>query len=579
MNSTEKFFSSYRPAITGTRHMISAGHYLAAHAGFEILELGGNAIDAGCAAGIALGVLQSDLVNFAGVAPIIIYHAQSDKVITISGLGTWPKRINSAIFETNHSGTIPQDILRTVVPAAPDAWITALELYGTKTFADVASAAIRFASEGFTMYPLMASLIEDNMTSFQRWESTADIYLPDGKPPVVGRLFVQSDLAKSLQYMVDEERAANGDREAGLNAARNAFYRGDIAQTIVQYHKDHGGYLREDDLEEFRVGLEEPIEINYKGTNIYTCGPWCQGPALQQILKLLEGFDLTSLGYNSPNYVHTLVEASKLAFADRHFYYGDPKFTEVPMEALLSDSYTDQRKQMIRPSEAWPGMPPAGDPYQNLPYGPTLKDITSNDGNPTASLDTSYVCVTDQHGNIFSCTPSDVAKDSPIIPGTGLCPSSRGSQSWADPEHPCSVEPGKRPRLTPNPALAIRKNEFAIPFGTPGGDVQIQAMVQCLLNIIEWKMDPQQSVEAPRFGSYSFPDSFEPHTYYPGKLMIESRFSQDTYSELNRLGHLTEFWPEWTWRAGAVCMIHSDLKTGIQTAGADPRRPAYAVGW
>ena len=234
---------------------------------------------------------------------------------------------------------------------------------------------------------------------------------------------------------------------------------------------------------------------------------------------------------------------------------------------------------MIRPSEAWPGMPPAGDPYQNLPCGPTLKDITGDYDDPAASLDTSYVCVTDQHGNIFSSTPSDVAKDSPIIPGTGLCPSSRGSQSWVDPRHPCSVEPGKRPRLTPNPALAIRKNEFAIPFGTPGGDVQIQAMVQCLLNLIEWKMDPQQSVEAPRFGSYSFPDSFEPHTYYPGKLMIESRFSQDTYSELNRLGHLTEFWPEWTWQAGAVCMIYSDLKGGIQTAGADPRRPTYAVGW
>jgi len=178
-------------------------------------------------------------------------------------------------------------------------------------------------------------------------------------------------------------------------------------------------------------------------------------------------------------------------------------------------------------------MPPAGDPYQDSAYGPRLEYEAGDDGNPVTSLDTSYVCVTDQHGNIFSSTPSDVAKDSPIIPGTGLCPSSRGSQSWTDPKHPCSVEPGKRPRLTPNPALAIRKNEFAIPFGTPGGDVQVQAMLQCLLNIIEWNMDPQQSVEAPRFGSYSFPDSFEPHAYHPGKLMIESRFSEDTFTELS----------------------------------------------
>ncbi|HIM20379.1 MAG TPA: gamma-glutamyltransferase family protein, partial [Rhodospirillales bacterium] len=561
------------------RHMVSAGHYLAAHAGFEILESGGNAIDAGCAAGIALGVLQSDLVNVAGVAPIIIYHAQSDKVITISGLGTWPKRIDPAIFEEKYSGSIPENILRTVVPAAPDAWITALELYGTKTFSDVASAAIRFATDGFTMYPLMASLIEENSSNFQRWKSTADVYLPDGKPPEVGRLFIQSDLGKTLQYMVDEERGARGDRKVGLNAARDAFYKGDIAQAIVKYHKDNGGYLRGDDLEEFRVGLEEPIEINYKGTNIYTCGPWCQGPVLQQILKLLENFDLTSLGHNSTDYVHTLVEAIKLAFADRHFYYGDPKFNDVPMGSLLSTAYTDRRRQLIKPNEAWPGMPPAGDPYQDSAYGPRLEYEAGDDGNPVTSLDTSYVCVTDQHGNIFSSTPSDVAKDSPIIPGTGLCPSSRGSQSWTDPKHPCSVEPGKRPRLTPNPALAIRKNEFAIPFGTPGGDVQVQAMLQCLLNIIEWNMDPQQSVEAPRFGSYSFPDSFEPHAYHPGKLMIESRFSEDTFTELNRLGHLTEFWPEWTWRAGAVCMIKSDMVTGIQTAGADPRRPTYAVGW
>ena len=579
MNNTESFFTSYRPAIAGTKHMVSAGHYLAAHAGFEILESGGNAIDAGCAAGIALGVLQSELVNVAGVAPIIIYHAESDKVITISGLGTWPKRVDPSKFEKEFSGSIPENLLRTVVPAAPDAWITALELYGTKTFSDVARAAIRFASEGFTMYSLMASLIKDNLTSFQRWDSTAEIYLPDGKPPTVGQLFVQSDLGKSLLYMVDEEHAAKGDRLAGLAAARNAFYRGDIAQAIVKYHKEHGGYLREDDLAEFKVGIEDPIEITYKGTNIYTCGPWCQGPVLQQILKLLEDCNLTSLGHNSPSYVHTLVEATKLAFADRHFYYGDPKFTDVPMEQLLGSEYTNQRKKLIRSNEAWPEMPPAGDPYQNSPYGPRLNDRTGEDGDPAASLDTSYVCVTDQYGNIFSSTPSDVAKDSPVIPGTGLCPSSRGSQSWANPQHPSSIEPGKRPRLTPNPALAIRKNEFAIPFGTPGGDVQVQAMLQCLLNLIEWEMDPQQSVEVPRFGSYSFPDSFEPHAYHPGKLMIESRMSQDTCAELNRLGHRTEFWPEWTWRAGAVCMIHSDLKTGIQTAGADPRRPAYAVGW
>ena len=571
--------NSYRPPIAGTRHAVVAGHYLAAHAGFEILEAGGNAIDAGCASGIALSVLQSELVNFAGVAPIILFDAATDKVVTISGLGTWPKRIEPSLFEDHHRGSIPENILRTVVPAAPDAWLTALELYGTMSFAEVASSAIRFAREGFVMYPLMSELIASHEASYRRWDANARIYLPNDKPPTVGKLFIQQELAETLQYIADEEQFSQGNRKAGLQAARDAFYRGDIANRIVKFHKENGGYLREDDLADFRVEIEEPVTADYHGTTVFTCGPWCQGPALLQILRLLEHFDLQGMGHNSSRYIHTLTEAIKLAFADRHHYYGDPRFIDVPLKYLLSDDYNRSRKKLIREHQAWPKMPPGGDPLNGGAIGPDMNDSSFTSHSVHTSLDTSYVCATDRWGNVFSATPSDVAHNSPVIPGTGLCPSSRGSQGWADPNHPSSIRPGKRPRLTPNPALAIRRGEYMIPFGTPGGDVQIQAMVQCLLNVVLWNMDPQQAVEAPRFASYSFPDSFEPHLNYPGRLMVETRIVSETIDLLKSLGHQVDAWPDWTWRAGAVCMIYADQKNKIQISGADPRRPTYALGW
>lgn len=570
-----------RPAIAGTRHMAVAGHYLAAHAAFEALEAGGNAIDAGCAGGIALGVVQSELVNVAGVAPIILYLAESREVVTISGLGVWPAATDPELFRREHDSHVPEGILRTVVPAAPDAWITALERYGTMSFAEVAAAAIRFASEGFVMYPLMSDLIRANEANYRRWPSNAEIYLPGGKPPAAGDLFVQSDLGRTLRYMADEETAAAGrGREAGLRAARDAFYRGDIAAAIVKFHEENGGWMRARDLADFRVGVEPPVSADYDGARIYACGPWCQGPALLQALRLLDGFDLGAMGHNSPAYVHTLIEALKLAFADRHHHYGDPRFVTVPMRELLSDDYTRRRRELIRPEEAWPDMPPGGDPAAMAAVGPTHAGGSARaDAAGMPALDTSYVCVTDRHGNVFSATPSDTANDAPVVPGTGLCPSSRGSQSWADPDHPSSVAPGKRPRLTPNPAIAIREGEFVMPFGTPGGDVQAQAMLQCFLNVARWGMNPQQAIEAPRFATYSFPDSFEPHGAQPARVMLESRIDETVARALDSYGHDVDWWPDWTWRAGSVCMIRKDLETGIHTAGADARRPAYAVGW
>jgi gamma-glutamyltranspeptidase / glutathione hydrolase len=563
-----------RPVISGLNHMVSAGHYLAAVAAFEVLEAGGNAVDAGVAGGIVLSVVQSELVNFAGVAPIIIREGHSGAVKSISGLGWWPRAMTPTLFRDQHRGEIPHGLLRCVVPAAPDAWILALRRYGTLPFGEVADSAIRLARDGFAMYPLMASLIETFADEYARWPSSALVYLPGGRPPRVGERFVQSDLASTLQYMADQEAAAaSGGREAGLFAARDAFYRGDIAHAIARFHADNGGLLTLTDLAEYASEIEDAPSVNFQGVDVHGCGAWSQGPSLLQIFRMLEIGDVAVHGHNTADYLHVFVEIVKLAFADRHAYLGDPRFVSAPVERLLSEAYARQRLSRIDPGQALRGLPVDGgyiDP--RLPETPELR------ADPTPpSLDTSYICVVDRWGNCFSATPSDVSYDTPVIPGTGLAGSSRGSQSWADPDHPSSVRPGKRPRLTPNPALAVGSDRRLIPFGTPGGDVQVQAMAQVLMNLLVFGMTPQRAVETPRFASYSFPDSFEPHGFYPGRLHLEEGIGQAVGGELETRGHDVSWWPDLTWRAGAVCLI--DSQGGLHAGAADPRRPCYAIGW
>ena len=569
---------AHRPTIAATRHAIAAGHYLAAIAGFAILEAGGNAIDAGCAAGIALGVLQSDLVDVAGVAPIMVYLADKQEVVTVAGLGTWPKALDPELFMREHGGKIPKGVLRTVVPAAPDAWITALKRWGTMTFGEVAAAATRLARDGFPMYPLMAESLKRHEADHRAWPSSAAIFLPGGKVPEAGELFRQTDLAGSLQYMADEERAAAGrGREAGLEAARNAFYKGDIAKKIVAFMKDQGGLLAAGDLAEYHSPVGPPERRRFGDLEVFTCGAWCQGPVLLQTLALLEGTDLAALGHNSADYVHQLAEALKLAFADREAYYGDPAMIEVPLATLISEEYAAERRKSIRPDRAWPEMPPAG--RLGSQAGRGFGEFPRPSGDPNPEPDTSYVCVADRHGNLFSATPSDGSYGSPVVPGTGLIPSNRGSQSRPDPRHPAGVAPGKRPRLTPNPALAIKGGERFMPFGTPGGDVQSQAMLQVLLNRYVFGQDMQTAIESPRFASYSYPSSFAPYDYHPGRLAIEARIPEPVIAELARRGHEIQRWPDWIWTAGAVCAIDVDKKRGLIEAGADPRRAAYALGW
>jgi gamma-glutamyltranspeptidase/glutathione hydrolase len=558
-----------RPTLYGSQHAVSAGHYLAAAAAFSVLQNGGNAIDAGCCAGMALAILHPDEVNFAGVAPIMI-RTGAGKVVTIAGLGHWPKSFPKDLFMREHNGTMPLGVLRTVVPAAPDAWITALKDFGTMSFGDVAAASIRLAKEGFAVFKFLADEFAKHEEDYRRWPISAKLFLPEGRAPKLNERFVQSDLAGTIQYMVDEERAAAGKgRIAALEAARAAFYCGDIAVRIAQHQKEEGGYLSFEDLATFHSRYEDPVITRWRDFQVITCGPWCQGPMLAQALLMVERAGLDGLKHNEPAYIHLLVEILKGAFADREYHYGDPRFVDVGLDTLLSDEHIAKRVGGIDRQRAMPDMPP--NLYHN---SAPFKAAT---GQSERDPDTSYLCVVDRWGNAFSATPSDASWRSPVVPGLGIVPSGRGTQSRPDPNHPSGVAPGKRPRLTPNPAILLRDDGSVMPFGAPGGDSQVQAMLQVALNAFHFGMDIQEAIDAPRFISLSFPNSFAPYSHYPGLMALEDRFNPGVADELKGLGHKIEMLPAYSRRFASVEAILHQPKTGFFRSGADPRQPAYAI--
>lgn len=563
LNSNAQSFGRF---VLGGRHMASAGHYAAAHAAFLILEAGGNAVDAGVAGGLVLGIVQSDIVNFAGVAPIMIRMANTGRVVTLDGLGVWPQRADVQYFRDACGGRIPPGLLRTVTPAAPSAWITALRDHGTMRFADVAQAALVLARDGFPVHPTMAEFVSAKANDYRQFPLNTALFLPDDTPVKVGDHFVQTELAGTIQHLIDVEQAAGRHgREAALEAVHDAFYAGDIARTISDYHAAEGGWLSYDDLANFRVRYEEPVLTRWKGLDVYTCGPWCQGPVLGQILAILDGSGLETFAHNSADYIHLVTEAMKLAFADREAFYGDPRFVDVPLAQLLSERYAAQRRSAIDMKKAAAAMPAPGTPIGHGAQGP--------------SPDTSYIAVIDRHGNTFSATPSDTSYDTPLIPGLGLCPSSRGSQSFTAPDHPSCVGPGRRPRLTPNPCIAVQEDGSVMAFGTPGGDVQTQAMLQFILNITLHGMDLGRAIDAPRFATYSFPSSFEPHEYWPGRLSIENRIDSAVRNNLAARGHQIIEWPAMTAMAGAICAVSRDASGRTLIGSADVRRASHTVGW
>ena len=577
---------SFRPQIQGTNGVVVSSHPGASMAGLDILRRGGNAIDAGVAVGLALNIVHVDDCGFLGVAPTIMYLADRREVTTIDGLGVWPKAASVDYFRRKHQGQIPRGILRALTPGAADAWFTALARYGTMSFEEVAGPAIDLAEQGFPMYRYLADRLRDAFDLYNQWPSNAEIFLPGGRSPAVGEMFFQKDAAATLTQIVAVEDAHRAQgREGALMAARDFVYKGELARRIVSFYQSLGGLLTMEDLAGYRARIEPPVTVSYHGYDVYGCGPWCQGPVLPQALKILEGFDLRAMGHNSAAYIHTVTQALNLAFADREQYIGDPAFVDVPMDELLSEAYLRERRTLIDPDRAWPEMPPAGDPrrrratLEGAPQSP-MEAVSAMGSAGEHGGGTSYFGVIDKAGNIFSCTPSEGMKGGgPIIPGTGLYLSQRGSQSRVQEGHPASIAPGKRPRLTPAPVLVLRDGHPVMALGAHGGDHIPQGTLQLFLDVVEFGLDPQEAVEAPRFYSYNFPSSASPPSYQPGTMRAEGRIPQDVIDSLQRLGHTVERYPDW-WEGSALYgVITRDPQTGVLQGGADPRCEAYAIGY
>jgi len=572
-----------RPVVMGTHGMVTSGHYLATRAGLHILEEGGNAVDAGVATGFALSVLEPYLYGIGGEVPILLYLADMHRVVSLSGQGPAPKAATIEWFKKRGMKNIPGDgLLAATVPDSVSTWITALANFGSMSLGKVLEPAIELAERGFPMYGVLQSALHRNAERFlSDWPTSAEAYLPNGRVPSVGDLFAQPDLAETFKKLVSaEHREIRRGRREALQAARDLFYRGKLAQQIIKFaqgsHPDasgarHNGLLAKKDLEEYSTRMEEPVTTSYRGYDVYKCGPWTQGPVFLQQLNLLEGYDLLALGHNSAEYIHILVEAAKLAYADRERYYGDPDFVKVPLNVLLSKEYAARRRRLIDPEQASlklrPGNAAAGKPR-------------AKKGNPKVYTgDTTHLDVIDQWGNMLAATPSGGwFASSPVIKGLGFPLGTRLQVFFLDPGHPNSLQPYKRPRTTLTPSLVLKSGRPSMVFGTPGGDQQDQWTLQFFLNCVDFNMNLQEAVDCPNFHSTHFPSSFDPHGAQPGGLVIESRISESTLSVLREKGHNIQV--SGPWSNGRVLGIRFDPWTGVISAAASPRmETGYAMGW
>ncbi len=582
---------AYRPTLMSTRGMISTEHYLSAEAGMQVLRAGGNAFDAAVAAALAEGVLNPHMHTFGGELSALVYSAADKKVFSINGNTVAPKAATLAWFQQQGRSLIPGSGALAAGPcAAPDAFISVLHRFGTRSFAQVAAPALELAEDGFPMHaalrgPAPAYLnmdfsIAGNAEHFRtHWPSSAKVYLPGGHIPAIGQVLTNPDLARTFRRLMAAEDRAGGDRLAGLSTARAEFYTGPIAQTIAAHAKEQGGLLSADDLADFHIQIEEPTTLNYRGYDVYKCGPWSQGPVFLQQLALLEGCDLTGMGLNSADYIHTLTEATKLAFADREQYYGDPHFTDVPLEGLLSKNYAARRRALIDNQQASldqrPGNPRTGAAVLN---GADI--FAARNWGPG----TVYVAVIDKERNMASFTPSGAwIPSSPVIDGLGFPLGTRVQTFFLDAAHPNALVPGKRPRTTLTPSLVMRDGNPCMVFGTPGGDQQDQWTLQFFLAVADFGLEVQDAIEAPRFSTSHFPTSFYPHNSVPGLLRVEERIPQEIRAELTARGHRLQVNPAWS--EGDVLGIRIDAKSGTLYGGADvrgeqsKRMPSHIIGW
>ncbi len=558
-----------RPELRGTFGMVASTHWLASAAGMAVLERGGNAFDAAVAAGLTLQVVEPHLNGPGGDLPAVFWSADRGKPLVLCAQGPAPAGATIEHYRSLGLDLVPgTGLLAACIPGAFDGWMLLLRDFGTWRLEDAAEFAIGYAEHGYPAVPGIARTIRTVEEQLRGWPASAALYLP---APTPGERFRNTELAATYRRVVDEARG--GSREDEIERARDIWSRGFVADAFHRFSIENGGVLTGDDLAGWRATLEEPLTLDFRGVTVCKAGPWSQAPVFLQQLALLDGFDLEAMGLGSAELVHTVVECAKLAFADREAFYGDPLFADVPLERLLSADYAAERRTLVTDAastELRPG------PGGRLPPQVTAAPDLTGAGEPTRG-DTVHVDVVDRHGNVFSATPSGGwLQSSPVVPGLGFPLGTRAQMFWLDPEHPNGLAPGKRPRTTLTPSLALRDGEPYMAFGTPGGDQQDQWTLQFFLNHVVFGLDLQAAIDAPEFHSVHFPSSFYPRESRPNVLEIEGRIGEATIRGLRERGHEVEIADDWS--LGRVSAAARE-PGGILKAGANPRgMQGYAVG-
>ena len=546
----------------------------------HVLRSGGNAFDAIVAGQAVLGVVQPSLNGLGSDATLLIYDAKAQKVWSLNAEGTAPKLATIDWYKQNKDGKIPvnDSLLSATVPGVVDAWYILLSKWGTKTFGELLQPAIELAERGVAIGGRGM-----NTNALKKYPTSAQLFAPpDGKAWTDGQVWRNPDLARTLRRLVEaEKQAAPQGRLAGLKAARDRFYKGDIAREMAKFSEENGGLFRYDDFASYTAKLEEPVSINYRGYTVYKNASSSQGPAELFALNILEGYDLKKMGQNSADYIHTSAEAMKLAMADRDTYLGDMDFIKIPYSGLLSKEYAAERRKLIDPAHASLEFRP-GDvtPYAGSTYEPVEhpRDVDMR-GNADHNGDTSYIAVVDKARNMISFTPSlHSAYGSKVVIGSlGFIFNCRGDYYSLVPGHANALAPGKRPRSTLQGTLVMKDGKPFMITGSPGADDQCMRTIQTFLNVVEFGMNVQQAIEAPRWATRSFPASPFPHTMYPGDLWMENRISNAIRDDLARRGHKVTMRPPWSMNDSAAIMV--DWANGTVLGGADPRTTATALAW
>jgi len=579
---TQSVRQTTRPVIRGMYYAISTMKPQATQAAERILRAGGNAFDAAVAGQAVLGIVDGAMNGVGSDAVLLIHDAGSKKVLSINAEGTAPRLATIEWYKKNQGGKIPVDdgLLSATVPGVVDAWYTLLDRWGTKSFAEVLQPAIEIAENGYPLSDRMARLYSESK-KIRKYPSSVKLFNLDAAVYKPGDIIKNPDLTRTLKKLVEAERenAAKGRHEA-LKAARDRFYKGDIARDMARFSEENGGLFRYEDFASYSAKVETPVSIDYRGYQVHKNPSASQGPAELFALNMLEGYDLKSMGHNSADYIHVCVEAIKLAFADRDQFLGDMDFIKIPYGGLLSKEYASERRKLIDTQKASLEFRPGNPEKFMKDFEPLHRPIDINyRGNADHEGDTSYLAVVDKDRNMVSFEPSlHSAFGTGVVMGNlGFILNCRGDYFSLVPGHANALEPGKRPRSTLQSTLVMKDGKPLMILGSPGGDDQCMRTMQTFLNVVEFGMNIQQAIEAARWATQSFPSSPFPHTMYPGAMSVEDRIPEAVREVLSKRGHKLRVNGPWTMGSNGAIVI--DLTTGVLNAGADPRVDAYALAW